>query len=590
MDATDVMNSLRVDTLKSIAKKAGISKTITRKPELIEALNLFVKTDPAGFIQRLGESERNLLAEAVHNKNRIEPVVFSAKYNVECPRPNPWGKGSLIHLVISGDRDSSEIEVPNSVAEILRPLLKKPALPKPATIEQLPESLDLKNDVRPIRVHSGAQTAFFELRRVLQLVQSGKVRIQAKSGRPTPVTERAISASLTAPDLDLELPGEGFSSYTLKGGPVRAHAWAVLVQQCGWCKATGETLRLTKAGQQMLQESSPESFRDGLARLRTDDKFDELQRISNIRGQSGNARRWMTKPSERRSEILDGLAKWPTNEWLEFDEAYRFLNACGHPFTVTEEPTSLYFVELRYGYIDDQDGIDRQYYRVFLMESLATLGLVDMGYVYPHYLWPELSGGWGTDDMDFCGRYDGLRYVRLNPLGLYALGMTDGYIAPAAEKRNLFTVLPNREIAAAGSHQLLPADVSMLELFARKKSDHVWSIDGQLILDYLESGGSLDDAARFLTENAAEVIPHTIGVWFDDLRKTAGAVVRTEEALLIEFQNPTVAVLVAHDSKAGKLCLLAGERMSWSRKRTNERFATRARSLAMFCPDDALST
>ncbi len=33
MDATDVMDSLRVDTLKSIAKRAGIRKSITRKTE-----------------------------------------------------------------------------------------------------------------------------------------------------------------------------------------------------------------------------------------------------------------------------------------------------------------------------------------------------------------------------------------------------------------------------------------------------------------------------------------------------------------------------------------------------------------------------
>ena len=49
MDATDVMDSLRVDTLKSIAKQAGIPKSITRKAELIEALNSFVNDGPGGI-------------------------------------------------------------------------------------------------------------------------------------------------------------------------------------------------------------------------------------------------------------------------------------------------------------------------------------------------------------------------------------------------------------------------------------------------------------------------------------------------------------------------------------------------------------
>jgi hypothetical protein len=48
------------------------------------------------------------------------------------------------------------------------------------------------------------------------------------------------------------------------------------------------------------------------------------------------------------------------------------------------------------------------------LESLATLGLLDVAYVYPHHLWPEFSGHWGTDDLCFCGRYDGLLYARPN--------------------------------------------------------------------------------------------------------------------------------------------------------------------------------
>ena len=266
----------------------------------------------------------------------------------------------------------------------------------------------------------------------------------------------------------------------------------------------------------------------------------------------------MSQPSERREAILDGLAEWQLNEWLEFGEANRFLNACGHPFSVTSDPMSLYFCEQRYGYIPDQEGIDRQYLRVFLFESLATLGLIDIAYVYPHYLWPELRGGWGTDEMDFCGRYDGLLYVRVNPLGLYCLGVSDQYTSPAA--------------------------VSMLELFALKKSDHLWRMDRKLILDYLESGGSLDDISRFLAENAAAEIPNTIRVLFDDLNAKADAVVNTEEAWLIEFQDPTLAALVAHDSKAGKLCLLAGERYLAVAKTNQRAFRTAVKKLGYVLP------
>jgi hypothetical protein len=406
----------------------------------------------------------------------------------------------------------------------------------------------------------GESACVVELRRVLQLAQGGKLRVQPKVGRPTPATERLISASLAAPEFDLEPPADVADDHIARCGPVRAHAWAVLVQQCGWCKASGDALKLTRAGAELLRETTPAALRDGVGQLVLDDSFDELQRINNIRGQGGKGRRWMTKPGERREAILDGMSQWPVNEWMTFDEAYRFLNACGNDYTVTQEPMYLYFCEQRYGYLIDQDDIDRQYLRVLLFESLATLGLVDVAYVYPHYLWPELGGGWGTDDMEFCGRYDGLLYVRLNSLGAYCLDVTNDYTPPAAERRSLFTVLPNREIAVTGGQQLLPGDVSMLESIARKRSEHLWRLEQPRVLDYLEDGGSLDDLLRFLSENAAEELPETVRVWINDLQARSAAVVGAGKAWLIEFLDPAVAALVANDSKAGKLCLAAGDR------------------------------
>ena len=75
------------------------------------------------------------------------------------------------------------------------------------------------------------------------------------------------------------------------------------------------------------------------------------------------------------------------------------------------------FSEKHYGSLENsgaEGSLERQYMRAFLFESMGTLGLVDVAYVRLHSLWPEFRGGWGTDDLPFCGRYDGLLYVRLN--------------------------------------------------------------------------------------------------------------------------------------------------------------------------------
>ncbi len=593
IDVSEIMESLRVDNLKSLAKRVGIPKDVTRKPELIAALDRFLKANPASFVERLGPVEKDVLAEAVYNQNRVNRTVFSAKYQVEFPRLRAYDKmGSLLEMVTTDDPEGLGIEVPKSIGELLKPLLEKPAAPRPATIEKIPETLDLRepdkparpDDIRPIHVYSGERTALVELRRVLQSAQGGKLRTQPKSGRPTPATERAIAALLASPDFDLEMPAELCDGYSLKPGAVRAHAWAVLVQQCGWCKASGETLKLTKEGGEMLESGSLEAFARGVDSFGFDDDFDELNRVNHIRGQAGKNRRWLSDSAERRESVLDGMVEWPVNEWMEFDEAFRFLNASGHTFSVTNDSDLLYFGERRYGAICDDDGIDRQYLRALLFESLAALGLVDVAYVYPHLLWPELSGNWGTDDLDYCGRYDGLLYVRLNGLGAYCLGLTEHYSPAPAEARKLFTVLPNREIAVAGEKPLLPSDEAMLEQFAGKQSDRLWNIDPQRLLDYLETGERLEDVTQFLEAHATAGIPETVHVFFRDLQAKAGAVVGAEEAMLIEFRDPVVAALVAHDAKAGKLCVQAGERHVAVPKKNERAFRTALKKLGYILP------
>ncbi len=73
--------------------------------------------------------------------------------------------------------------------DVLRPLVPKPLEVSVKTAEDvpvvLPEAAANNVDQRPVHVFHGEQAAFAELGRVLHLVQSGEVRIQAKGRRPT---------------------------------------------------------------------------------------------------------------------------------------------------------------------------------------------------------------------------------------------------------------------------------------------------------------------------------------------------------------------------------------------------------------------
>ena len=157
---------------------------------------------------------------------------------------------------------------------------------------------------------------------------------------------------------------------------MRPHAWPVLIQQCGWARGKGGTLALTADGLSILGEFTPEKFRAGVSRLFTDDNFDELNRIDHIRGQSGKAKRFISKPSQRKLVVKGALETCLINQWLAYPEVCRIVNAFGENWDVlsTQSP-ALYFFDPQYGWICDNHGLCSQFLRAFLMESLSTLGI-----------------------------------------------------------------------------------------------------------------------------------------------------------------------------------------------------------------------
>jgi len=589
---TNVMFGLNANVLKALAKRLGLPRTLTRKADLVRALGAFVAKRPADYVAALTEAERDFLAEAAHGGGWVDPSVFSAKYGTPCFRPDRWTdsrKAYPLQLVLHGDEEW--VGIPREIAGRFRKLLPKPPEVDIATEKGLPEVYEppkhrwrAKLPERPVRVHEVERVVFRELGRILGLVQSGKIRVSPKKGRPTEATVRFVSKALVSPDFDLEAPEAERGRWYEPGGQVRAHAWPVLVQQCGWAKPKGSALALTAAGKQAAASPGPEALREGMRRFLKDDGFDELARVPNIRGQSGNARRAMARVSSRKQEIAAAMKEWPVGEWVCFDDAFRFQRASGHAFIACREPYRLYFCSSDYGSIDESEGLERQYMRALLMESLGTLGVVDIAYVHPHGLWPEFDDCWGTDDLLFCGRYDGLLHARLNGLGAYCLGRKRMYAAP--EVAALFRLLPNLEIAAVAP-DISPAEVAMLDLYAVRKGERVWRLDRGRMLDHLESGGTMEDVTRFLGAHAADGVPETVTAFLTDVGAKASAVRGVVNAVLVEFADAATAALVAHDPRARKLCVRAGELAVAVPKKRERAFRTALKKMGLVLPREA---
>ena len=592
-----ILEEMNVNILRKLVHLLALPRSLSRKDDLIKAIAREVETNPQGVLQRMSEGDRLLLAEAAFHDGRISPAVFSAKYGLPFSLPDRWMRPDKTGLTaLMFQRNELDVfEIPKGLATALKGLLPRPEPARVKTVDSLPASyIPPKHYAhrpdqpsRILHIHEGERAVFTELRRVLRLVQAGKVKVTDKGRRPTDGTVRLLSSALDSSDFDLKSPTEETNKYEEKAGPVCAHAWGVLIQQCGFAKPRAGALVLTEFGKEMLNGPDVIRYKTGVKTFLNDDDFDELNRIEHIRGQSGRGKRFMTFPSERKIPIADSISEWPVNQWLSLEEADRFAFASGNDFAVTEQPYHLYFSEFQYGHFGDIGGeLERQYLRALLMESMATLGLVDIAYVFPHWLWPELGDRWGNDDMSFCSRYDGLLYVKLNGLGAFVFNLRDAWTPPqsAEETRDLFTVLPNQEIALTRSKRLSPDERAGLEMCAVPKSEYVWELSLPRILNHFESGGTLEEITAFLKSNSSKGIPDTVDVFLRDVAEKVSAVEKGEEAFLFTAKDEATAALIASDSEARKYCFHAGANRLAVPKKNQRAFRSALKKLGYVIP------
>lgn len=222
------------------------------------------------------------------------------------------------------------------------------------------------------------------------------------------------------------------------------------------------------------------------------------------------------------------------------------------------------------------------------MESIGTLGLVDLAYVFPHYLKPDFREDWGMDEDAFTSRYDGVLYVRLNALGSYCLGFTDDFEVQPVGNRGLFRVLPNHEIVLSGNGPPSPNTTHFLSCMAVRTSDLVWKIDSAVVLDYLESGRSFQVITDFLHANAIDGAPPQVIAFLEDIERKAIVCRKSEEALLIELVDTQTAARIAHDPLTAKYCRPVGDQAVVTLTRNVKVFRSSLKKMGLVWPYDIL--
>ena len=569
---TNLNTNITGESVRAILSHLGEKKLPTRKAEMAQRLNRIWLEEPRRLLDALSDSERILLSECAHG-NKPEPDVakLNAKHGFSYSIPCRGGYGDchviLCFLCQEDYRDPHELV--DGVIDRLKTLLPPPPALKVRSDKATPAEGrwtfkhwddSEKHKTRALRCYESERVAPLEVRRMLQLAAAGKLRVGDTTGIPSDATQKTVGAALYAPDLDLALPAGEHRPYResdIDPGPVRALAWPVLLQQCGWAKPKAGKLDLTRTGKELLDEFSFARYAEGVQSFVSDSVFDELRRVTVIKGQSGRrASRGNIPPAVRRNAIVECLRELPRNEWVEIEEAYRVLLALGGEGRVVADGMSLYIAEPQYGHLSGNDrALGCVYFRQLAGESLATLGLIDLAYAYPHYLHPELDGCWGLDDEVFTTRYDGLKHLRVTALGRYCLGVDATCEPPEQEQRALFKVLPNMEIVVTDVTGFSTADAAMIERFAVKRSDSVWGLDGKTVLQALEDGDRAEDVLGVLRSGSGVEIPDTVRRLVEETAARAGAATGREDAVIVTLRDEETAALVAHDNAAGKAVL-----------------------------------
>jgi hypothetical protein len=583
LSTEETFGKLTIDQLRPLALLLT-SDVPKRKLELVGLLVRFM-TDPAevrALYEKLDPLAQKAVQEAsFHPKGLLDRDKFIARYG-QLPAFHESSPNERTHfhdyerhkrptpLALFFPRYDG---LPTDLRKLLLSFVPRPpafTLPTsvelPATIRQtwmtwkgnrpVEESADV-----PLRVRETAREAEQDLRAVLRLVEAGRVRVSDKKRQPTATSQKAIAETLPSGDF-YTVEDQDESKYdpafdlTLK-----AFAWPMLLQAAGLVQKSGDELTLTPTGRKALSESAPAVIRAAFRKWRTSTFLDEFSRVETIKGQSKGG---LSALSNRRKAVLDGLAACPAGEWLAVDDFFRFLRATDRDFVLAHRTYELYIAEHYYGNLGYEDEhaweqLQGRYILAVLFEYVATLGLIDVAYLPPQGVRNDFRDRWGADDLSCLSRYDGLLYLRINPLGMWCLGLAERYETPPPPVVDILQVLPNLEIVVK-KPPLPISDRLVLDRFAEPQSEGVWKLTAAKLLAVLEEGGTLDELEEFLKTHSLAALPQTVEVFFRDQRERAVRLRDLGTARLFECADAALAKMLASDPQLRGKCHLAGER------------------------------
>lgn len=409
----------------------------------------------------------------------------------------------------------------------------------------------IKGSAGVLLPYNAQKTVLHDLLSVLGLIRHETLKVSPKTHMPTSALITKINKVLMEPDY--------YAENREKSKSIRGFAWIVLLKTAQFIRYKGDVIELTRAGEALLVKPTVDHIKQIFCAFLRHAEFDDIVRIdtvSNMRSKYDST--VLTDPTERRQKITAALKDCDYGKWISLSEFCRHMRA-EHP----RYEVASYLGELKIGnnaplaHLSSQwPYLEATYIKYFLMEILATLGMVDIRYHQAIFDDLDEAAWW---DIDFISTYDGLYEFSITALGAYCLGLTQEVPHVEENKEKLFHVMPNLEITTVVD-QLFKSDVLLLDMCTDKVNEKTWKLSQAKLLNVIEDKNCfLPEFKAFLYSHALSAIPKTVEHFFEDIERRTDQVAFVEESKTYFCKDKVLAKLIANDTKTKSYCLLAGD-------------------------------
>lgn len=582
---TEALSAQTVARLKEISRFLQIRLVSTRKNDIVNELKEYLLSK--GHLEIWSKStklEKRFIQEIVYDPaSNFDERQFRAKYGkLPTSLATDRNHASHISLLIYRSwraKDGRQMHtIPTELVKCFRKFVKNPPTAKLADVKQLPDTVKTGTEVeQPLVCRITEHNARYELVRVLKLIQCGGISVSAATKKPTKAAIKKCADQLIDGDYYENIPKR--RSWDQVIGPVRAFAWPMILQSAKLTKLSGTKLKLTKSGMNALREQPEVVIRDIWTRWISNSFFDEFERIDEIKGQRRKGRRSvLTAASSRRSVVKDALSECSGKGWVSIDRLSAHIQAIGTDIYVAHDPWKLYVGTPQYGSLGydgfhDWEVLEETYLLCLLFEYAATLGLVDIAYAEPRRAREYVLSHIYADELEFLSRYDGLQYIRLNPLGEYCLGFTDSYVASTVENQSSIRMLPNHQIEFIDGAMTLDEKM-FIETFAVSETANLWRLDSVKCLEAFEFGHTSDELLAFLSERDYQPIPERTEGFLKNIENRASALNRIGQTVLYKCRDTEAANHISNDKFTKKYCRFVYGNIIGISSREEQKFRT----------------